>query len=64
MNAPTWVVPFTGHRTMAQVAETERLREVKRQRPLTGLRARRLDELLDLADMNNPPSNPKPDIVA
>lgn len=62
---PTWAIPFTGHRTLEEVGETEWLLELKRRhRPVTGLRARRLDQLLDLADMNNPPPDPTPDDAA
>ncbi len=51
--------PWLTHRTLAEVDETARLLERKRLgRAVVGLRARRLDELLDRADMNNPPSTP------
>jgi hypothetical protein len=56
--------PWLTHRSMKEVAQTEYLLELKRHRPLTGLRARRLDQLLDLADKNNPPPDPKPDSAA
>ena len=49
--------PFAGHRTMAEVAETEALlleRDKGWKAGWKGTRhARRLDELLDLADINN-----------
>jgi hypothetical protein len=56
--------PWLTHRTLKAVDETDRLLELMRNRRLSGWQARRLDELLDLADMNNPPPDHKPDDAA
>jgi hypothetical protein len=54
--------PYLSHRTMAEVAETERLLRMDSLGfTKTSARARRLDMLLNRADINNPLPEPPQD---
>jgi hypothetical protein len=56
--------PFLTHRTIAQVDQTEKLLAKRRAKVVAGRAARRLDELLDLRDANNPPPTEPEDDAA
>ncbi len=57
--------PFFSHRTLAEVAETEEWRAMKRCcKGRRGYNWRRLDALLGMEEANNPLPDPKSDIVA
>jgi hypothetical protein len=52
------------HRTMAEVLETEALEAKRRIARLSSGETKRLDALLNRADINNPPPIKKPDDAA